>query len=165
MGYTTDFLGEFELDKQLDPIVGNLINGLANTRRVKRDITKLANMLNLSRQEADLRYGIEGEYYYNKNDFQNCGQTFDESIIDFNQPPETQPGLWCQWVYSEENNVIEWNGGEKFYNYVEWIKYIIERILKPNGYILNGTVKWSGDESFDRGEIQIKDNKIKILEE
>ena len=66
MGYTTDFLGEFELDKQLDPIVGNLINGLANTRRVKRDITKLANMLNLSRQEADLRYGIEGEYYYNK---------------------------------------------------------------------------------------------------
>ena len=42
MGYTTEFLGEFELDKQLDPIIGNLINALAITRRVKRDINKLA---------------------------------------------------------------------------------------------------------------------------
>lgn len=165
MGYTTEFLGEFTLDKPLDPIIGNLINGLAFTRRVKRDIYQLAKILNLSREEADMRYGVEGEYYYNKDDFKNYGQTVDDSILDFNMPPSTQPGLWCQWIYCKEDNVIKWNGGEKFYNYVDWIKYIIERILKPNNYKLNGIVKWQGDETFDRGEIQINNNKIKIIEQ
>lgn len=165
MGYTTDFSGEFTIDTQLDPIIGNLINGIAFTRRVKRDTKKLAEMKNLSKEEADLRYGIEGEYYYNKDDFANCGQTPDNSITDFNMPPSTQPGLWCQWIYSEEDNIIEWNGGEKFYNYVDWIKYIIEKILNPNGYKLNGVVKWQGEESFDRGEIQITNNKVRVIEQ
>ena len=29
----------------------------------------------------------------------------------------TYPGIWCQWVPTDDGKGIEWDGGEKFYNY------------------------------------------------
>jgi hypothetical protein len=55
---------------------------------------------------------------------------------------------------------IEWDGGEKFYNYTEWLVYLINKILKPNGYVLNGVVQWQGEEVGDVGEIFVEDNKV-----
>lgn len=31
------------------------------------------------------------------------------------------PGIWCQWIINS-NNKLEWNGAEKFYYYVEWLR-------------------------------------------
>jgi hypothetical protein len=55
---------------------------------------------------------------------------------------------------------IEWDGGEKFYNYTEWLVYIINKLLEPNGYVLNGVVQWQGEEVGDVGEIFVEDNKV-----
>lgn len=148
MGYTTDFNGRFYLDKPLDDNTFNLLSGLAKTRRMKRNVKD---------------YGIEGEFYFNPDDFENSGQTEDKTIIDYNSPPSTQPSLWLQWIPTEDRQHIEWDGGEKFYNYVEWLKYIIEKILKPKGYVLNGKVEWEGEDG-DNGVILVVDNKIKIRE-
>ena len=100
----------------------------------------------------------EAEYFVGGvGDF---GQDDDPSVIDHNDPPKNQPGLWCQWVPSADGGGIEWNGGEKFYYYVEWLNYIIKNFLIPWGLVLNGTVKWRGEDFDDAGKILVKDNVV-----
>jgi len=53
-----------------------------------------------------------GPYYIGGGDF---GQARENDIIDYNRPPEGQPGLWCQGVASEDGTEIHWNGAKKFY--------------------------------------------------
>ena len=144
MGYTTEFKGQFDLDKKLDKKTYDLLMGLSKTRRMGRNVDK--------------KFGVEGEFYF--KDDGDYGQTREDNIIDYNTPPITQPSLWLQWRPTKDKLHIEWDEGEKFYDYVEWIVYIIENILKPKGYILNGSVKWRGEEFGDLGTIKIKNNVV-----
>jgi hypothetical protein len=157
MGYTTEFVGCFKINKPLDPITANLINGINRTRRMARDLTKLG----FSIEESD-GYGIDGEFYYPPitTDF---GQEHDESILDYNYPPRTQPGLWCHWYYNEQHQYIAWDDGEKFYEYIEWLEYLIHNILEPE-YVLNGTVKFQGEDEGDRGVIKVIDNVLTVFQ-
>ena len=143
MGYTTEFRGGWKLNKKLDDDTFNLLVGLASTRRVARNLEG---------------YGVEGEFYW--KDDGNCGQNHTPDVIDSNRPPKTQPSLWLQWVPTEDRMGIEWDGGEKFYSYVEWIEYLITAILAPRGYVLNGSVEWRGEEWDDIGIIRIEDNIV-----
>ena len=146
MGYTTDFSGSFQLNKPLQPKIKQYLQKLAETRRMARKV--------------DEAFGIEGEFYvFGGGTF---GQNRDENIIDYNREPSTQPGLWCQWVPNEDGTAIEWDGGEKFYSYSEWLFYIINKILAPNGYVLNGSVTWQGEEIGDVGKINVENNIITI---
>ena len=147
MGYTTDFEGEFKVDKPVDEDTYKLLRGLQETRRIKRS-------------DLPEQYGIDGEFYYEEdNDISNKGK-----IVNYNTPPNTQPGLWMQWEIQEDKQTIEWDGNEKFYDYIEWIKYIIDRILAPRGYVLNGEVEWQGEDREDIGTIQVENNKVKVIE-
>ena len=65
-------------------------------------------------------------------------------------------------MYNEEEKTIIWDETEKFYDYIAWIHYIIEKVLKPNNYSINGLVSWNGEEIGDSGEIKITDNKVYI---
>lgn len=132
-------------------------------------------------------YGHEGEYF--AHDDGNSGQTHDESIIDYNVAPgqmsfdglsdfnsrwdenerrmkegKCQPGLWCQWVVRdvEDGQILEWDGGEKFYNYVEWLRYLINHFFEKWGVKLNGEIQWSGEETGDIGKIIVTDNVVKV---
>lgn len=133
-------------------------------------------------------YGKEGEYF--ARDDGNSGQTEDPSILDYNVAPgqmeydstsdfnarwkenerrtkegECQPGLWCQWVVREVDDgkqILEWDGGEKFYNYVEWLKYLINHFFEKWGVKLNGEIQWSGEETGDIGKIIVTDNVVKV---
>jgi hypothetical protein len=146
MGYSTDFEGKFTIDKPVDDETYKLLRGLATTRRMKRRV--------------DSKYGVDGEFYV--EDLEDFGQKHTPDIIDYNTPPSTQPGLWCQWLIQKDKQTIEWDGGEKFYNYVEWIKYIINRILKPRGYIVNGRVEWYGEDRNDGGVIVVNNNAVSV---
>lgn len=105
------------------------------------------------------KYGLEGAYYVDGKGF--AGQDHEPNVIDHNRPPTGQPGLWCQWTPTEDGMAIEWDGGEKFYEYVAWINYLIEHFLAPRGYKLTGDVRWCGEDSDDIGMICIKNNKVK----
>jgi hypothetical protein len=174
MGYTTKFQGQFDLDKPLDDETYRFLFRLANTRRMKRALGP--------------EYGVEGEFYvdgpgtiegeweameresdtyhadkrsqwgtYNRGEFVPKLT----SIIEYNKPPSTQPGLWCQWIPSEDRLHLTWDGGEKFYSYVEWLEYIIKNILIPRGYVLSGEVDWMGeDQRGDNGIIRVIDNVV-----
>ena len=148
MGYTTDFKGNFGLNKELSPKMTQYLTLFNETRRMQRS--------------TDEVFGIEGEFFvFGGGDF---GQDREPNVIDFNIPPSTQPGLWCKWTPTEDRMGIEWDGNEKFYDYTEWLVYLIHKILAPNGYVLNGIVEWSGEETGDVGEIFVKDNKVFIQE-
>ena len=146
MGYTTEFRGKLNLNKELDADTFAIIKGLNETRRMKRKV--------------DAKYGMEGEFYFEGSGY--CGQGDEPNIINHNEPPKTQPGLWCHWMSTPDKKAIEWDGGEKFYDYVEWLEYLIERVLGPKGYTLTGKLKFQGEEMDDRGLIVVVDNKIQV---
>ena len=160
MGYTTEFEGQFDLDDQLTEAQTAYLKAFSNTRRMKRDAEIVETFEDPIRKAAGLPVGKEGEYFVVAGGF--AGQDRDKSIVDYNNPPRTQPGLWCKWVPNYEANGIEWNGAEKFYYYVEWLEYIIDNFLKPWGHILNGRVRWRGEEMSDIGVITVKNNKVSV---
>lgn len=73
------------------------------------------------------------------------------------------PCLYCQWKPSDDGSAIEWDFGEKFYCWREWLSYIVERYLAPWGYRLNGEVRWRGSSPEDSGVIYVKDNRIEAV--
>lgn len=152
MGYTTEFRGVFKLDKQLTDKHAEYLRQFSETRRMGRK-ESAASLPDPIREAVGLPYGEEGEFYVG-------GDENRAYITDYNDPPASQPGLWCNWVPTEDNFGIEWDGTEKFYNYVEWIEYIIEKFLKPWGYALNGVVRWRGEDFDDNGKIVVTDNNV-----
>jgi len=80
------------------------------------------------------------------------------------QHDPSKPGFWCDWAPNEDGTAIEWNGSEKFYDYVGWIEYLVEHFIKPWGLTMNGEVEWEGEESGDLGKIVVKDNVVTTQE-
>lgn len=131
-------------------------------------------------------YGIEGEYFAKENDNDDFLGDKDASVIDYNEVPGhipyglenfmegwdlnqeriqkglCQPGLWCGWEFVEEDGLLflQWDGGEKFYNYVEWLIYLISRFFEPWGIKLKGKIQWQGEDPADRGIIIVADNVV-----
>lgn len=164
MGYTTDFNGSLKLSRPVTEKEQNYINGFSGSRRMKRDIHKLVALHNGQHghptpedSTPEAIYGTDGEYF--AMDDGQFGQSRDDSILDYNQPPSTQPGLWCQWVLNDPEH-LEWDGGEKFYSYTEWLKYLIKEFFKPWGIKLNGSIKWYGEDPEDVGIIVVVDNSV-----
>jgi hypothetical protein len=160
MGYTTDFSGEFNCKPPLKPEHAAYLKQFSSTRRMKRDADKAALLPDPIRDAAGLPIGVDAANFVGRSGY--AGEEPDDSIIDNNEPPGGQPGLWCLWT-PNGNDRIEWDGGENFDEYVEWIKYLIDAYLKPWGYVLNGSVQWYGEDPSDLGEIQIDDNVVKEL--
>ena len=184
MGYTTEFIGAFSLNRELTEVEKNYINNFSSTRRMKRDVQKLMEKYNgmyghptpLSDKPEDI-YGIDGSYFvFNDGHF---GQGRDETIIDYNTSPgnvgyssmrlgdksheDAQPGLWCQWVINDDNELV-WDKNEKFYSYIEWLKYLIKHFFSRWGVVLNGEVEWTGEDIDDIGKIVITDNVLQTIE-
>jgi hypothetical protein len=162
MGYTTDFHGQFDLDRPLTLEHAAYLRKFAQTRRMKRDAAKTELRDDPIRKAVGLPVGPEGAYFVGEEGY--YGQSTRPDVVDRNDPPEGQPDLWCQWVPTEDLEGIEWDGGEKFYEYVEWLEYIIEHFLRPWGYVLNGSVKWQGESFDDRGLIVVKKNDVGVTE-
>jgi len=159
MGYTTYFDGAFTLNRPLTPEHRAYLLKFADTRRMQRVAKLTAVLADPVREAVGLPVGDEGGFYVGP-DGGEVGQNRTGDIADYNKPPAGQPGLWCQWVPNELGTVIEHDGGEKFYYYVEWLEYLVEHFLKPWGYSISGEVTWSGEESTDHGKIVAKRNKI-----
>lgn len=158
MGYTTDFEGNFDLNKQLSAEHSQYLRQFSETRRMARDAKKAEKMPDPVRLAVGLPIGPEGAYFVGGT---GCaGQDRDASIIEYNNEPYGQPGLWCQWVPTRDDRGIEWNGTEKFYNYVEWLQYLITHFLGPWGYVVNGRVSWRGEDHSDVGVLVVKNNVV-----
>ena len=133
-------------------------------------------------------YGYMGEYCVGGGGF--MGQDSDDSVIDFNSASGNiswqdykgdwgkkqemedqlnkdslkQPSLWLQWELTSDGMYLRWDGNEKFYCYIEWLKYLIQHFFEKWGIKLNGEVTWNGEESNDFGKIIVTDNFVEILD-
>lgn len=100
------------------------------------------------------------------------GQGRDGDIRNYNGPPKGQPGLWCNWVPTEDGSAIECNEGEKFYDSPEWMRYLIDHFLKPGAlasehlpflqanHVCNGVIKAQGEDMDDRWKLIVTDNVV-----
>jgi len=170
MGYTTDFEGRLTFDKPLTQKQVKYINLLSETRRMKRNVNKLMKLYKgehgnpFAKDKTDPQqvYGHQGQYF--AFDDGHMGQHEDGTIIDYNTPAgnpnEEQPSLWCQWVITEDGKHLEWDGNEKFYDYIKWLEYLIENFFTPWKKKLSGEINWYGEERSDIGKIKVDKNKV-----
>lgn len=111
MGYTTEFSGEATVTPPLNEHEIAYLQRFADSRRMHR---------------------TQGPYYAEPGN--NWGQS-GEGVLNYNEPPQQQPGLWCHWVPTEDGSAICWDGGEKFYDSAEWMAYLITTFLKPDATV------------------------------
>lgn len=132
-------------------------------------------------------YGREGEYFVGGGGW--SGQDHEDTIVDYNTPPNQvghdfgkqfmdyytenqkriangvcQPSLWLQWKIEEMDgkHFLMWDGGEKFYHYIEWLEYLIEHFFSKWDVKLNGEIEWKGESDGDIGKIVVKDNVVVV---
>lgn len=149
MGYTTEFYGRVTIDPPLNEQEIIYLRKFNESRRMDR---------------------AKGPYFVDGGGW--MGQDREADVRDYNNPPKGQPGLWCQWVPTDDGTAIEWDGGEKFYCSVEWMEYIIEHFLAPNAkaksvlpflqanHTVNGVIRAEGEERDDVWELVVEDNNV-----
>lgn len=157
MGYTTDFEGHVTVEPPLNGAEIVYLKQFSETRRMRR---------------------INGPYYVDGEGLR--GQAHEDDITDYNNPPDKQPSLWCQWVPTDDGTGIEWNGTEKFYHSEEWMTYLIDHFLKPGAvastsgdtqfnhftfdHVVNGRIDAQGEDPKDRWRLVVKNNVVGRIE-
>lgn len=158
MGYTTEFYGSVGFNKPITYELANYINKFSEVRHMWRNVEKIKKVYpNWEELCFNGQLGDGGEYFIGEKSF---GEK-DDSIVDYNRPFNSQPGLWCQWIIGS-NGELEWDGNEKFYEYEEWLRYLIKHFFEPSDYILNGEIGFQGEDYDDFGTICVKDNIVTV---
>lgn len=155
MGYHTSLCGEFTIEPPLTDAQFDYLKAFNYQRRMKRDAAQLPP--DPVREAVGLPPGQDGGYFVGAPD--NNGQNTTPDVLDFNNPPEGQPGVWCPWEPGSHTTLV-WDDVEKPYDYVEWLEYLIEHFFTPWGLKLSGTVEWNGEDPGDLGTITITDNVV-----
>lgn len=151
MGYTTHFDGQIQISPPLSREEVEYLNKFSGTRRMNRQ---------------------QGPYYVDgSRGILGRKEDPDHGVLDYNSPPAGQPGLWCQWVATDDGTALEWDGGEKFYDSPQWMQYLIDHFIGPRpraafqlpflkGHNLNGVIDAQGEESSDRWRLIVRDSKV-----
>lgn len=69
---------------------------------------------------------------------------------------------YCQW--RSDGMGLVWDGGEKFYNYVDWLCWLIDEYFEPFGVQLNGHMNYQGEAIDDCGIITVVNNEVEKLD-
>ena len=72
---------------------------------------------------------------------------------------------WDYWKLSDTANTIEALFDEtncRDEGFIQEIKDIMNDVLIPQGYHVNGKVHWYGDDRYDMGWIAIENDKVKV---
>ena len=172
MGYTIEYIGRFGLNKPLTEEHAKFLRDFAKTRHYVRAYPENdPNGIFFTDPKGELEPTWEDLDYK-----ELCLSTHPNALrkkkeyelskwgcIELNDVNPGMPSFYCQWVPTEENQGIEWDGGEKFYKAFDWLKFIIKHYLEPWGYVLNGTVKiWFGSNEypFENGVLEVRDNEV-----
>lgn len=157
MGYDTTFMGSISVEPPLNQSEIDFLSDLSQTRRMDR---------------------VKGPLYVGGEASPAGGQSKD--IHDYNQPHPDQPGLWLQWIATEDGSAIEWDENEKFYYSLEWMTYIIDHLFSPAArkyvernhtgdkrlndftfdHFFNGSIIAQGEDPSDRWKLIVKDNVV-----
>lgn len=67
---------------------------------------------------------------------------------------------YFQWAPTETLDGIVWDGNEKFYSYVEHLRWLCSDWLDQRGILANGILYWQGEETGDTGTITVTANAV-----
>jgi hypothetical protein len=157
MSYNIKLLGRFGFSRQLTEAEYEYLNAFARSARVARDESRASALPDPLRFAVGLPIGPQGGHYVGGASIENW--TSDGSVVNANAPPRDQPNLRCQWIPTQDRNGIEWDRGPAFYEWVEWLEYLVAHFFVPWGIKVNGTVKMVG-ENEEEGNLYVVDNKV-----
>ena len=86
-------------------------------------------------------------------------------LLEFNEDPdriqdnERPTRSYLQWVPSETLDALVWDQNEKFYDYEQWLQWIL-RWLADRGVRANGQLDWRGESGDDIGRITVADSAV-----
>lgn len=156
MGYDTCFHGAFDISPPLSSDRTAYLCAFSETRRCRRCFDHESAKSRSLRETVGLPFGEDGAH---------CAAAPEKDYDlaqDYNEPPEGQPSLWCNWEPSPDGCLLRWNGAEKSRRYVEWLQYLMKTYLGPWGHDLSGTICWSGEDFEDFGMITAQDGLIEV---
>lgn len=162
MGYTTEFSGSVSIEPPLNADEISFLKDFNESRRMHRSGGPLF---------------VKGEGQYG----QGNGP---DAVHNHNDPDPDQPGLWCQWVASDDGTELMWDEGEKFYYATEWMEYIVNSLLSEAArpyidqhinederlknftcdHVVNGVIYADGEESDDVWKLKVTNNLVEYIE-
>lgn len=71
---------------------------------------------------------------------------------------------YFQWVPADTLEHIVWDGEEKFYKYIEQLRWLCSDWLNQRGITANGELYWDGEETGDTGTIVVTNNTVVAAE-
>ncbi|MEP6817724.1 MAG: hypothetical protein ABI873_19475 [Marmoricola sp.] len=120
MGYSTDFIGHIDIAPALNDAEIGYLSAFRLSRRFDRP---------------------GGPYDVPGNPFAEGDDSFDTDR--YNRTAPGQPQLWCQWEVCWDGCCLAYDGGEKFYAPIPWLRYLVDHFLKPGAVAAR-----SGDDRF-----------------
>ena len=108
MGYTTDFVGNLTITPTLNEHEIEYLDAFRLSRRCLREGGPYAVPGNPRAEDSS---GFRGDTY--------------------NVRAAGQPNLWCDWEVCWEGECLAWDGTEKSYSMVPWLRYLIAHFLEP----------------------------------
>ena len=86
-------------------------------------------------------------------------------ILEANNDPDSiqgeHPRSYMQWVPAQSLDHIVYDGNEKFYEYVDWMKWLVN-YLKGIGITADGEIDWSGEQAGDTGTIVVANSEVAV---
>jgi hypothetical protein len=148
MGYTTYFTGAIEIRPRLSDAFTIKINDMIDGG--ERTPKSFATILH-SRQVQGGWPPAAGQNDHDIGGSMNC----------------FMPSFYCQWELDKKDpecTRVVWNGGEKFYSYRAWLKYLVDLLfqlcLKRSIVIrFSGHIAYQGESGSDTGYLTITSNK------
>jgi len=128
MGYTTDFVGWVQIDPPLNEHETEYLRAFSRTRRWDRP---------------------GGKYVVLPHPLAEDEPTLDDRSDAHNRPAHGEPGPWCPWLPSTDGRVLAFDGREKAYDAVAWLRYLIRAFLAPGAEASAGTDPQFTGFSFD----------------
>ena len=159
MGYTTEFAGQFRLDRKLDPKHETYLRAFNETRHMRLNVKRVAVVTDPARTAAGLPIGPEGAYCAFIRDGIGLARGL---VVEDVSPLGPNCSRWCGWIPTDDGFGVTWDGGEKFSGYAAWLAFIVEHFLDRWGYAVRGSVAWQGETEGDEGELFVRNNKIVV---
>jgi len=156
MGHTTDFVGHIDIEPALNQDEMEYLTAFSLSRRFARP---------------------EGPYAVPGNPM--AARDVEREAVDvdtYNTIAPGQPRLYCQWVPCLDGCCLAFDGHEKFYAPVDWMRYLIQHFLKPGAkasrsglpafehftfdHQLDGMVVGCRRDTKELFAIQVRDNRV-----
>lgn len=159
MGYTTKFTGQFRLDRKLHPSHANYLRAFNDSRHMRFNTKRAEGIDDPYRVAAGLPVGREGMYCAFVREGVSVGRGI---VLEDASPLGPNTSRYCDWVPTDDDQGIAWDGAEKFGGFAAWLAFVVEHFLDRWSYAVRGAVAWEGKSDGDTGVLVVLNNRLVV---